>query len=642
MRVTHEMISNQVVFNLQNSISRFFKLQNMMSTNKRINKVSDDPIGTVKDLSYRERLTEITQFKANISIGSTWLASSDRAIADMNSAIKDAQSIAVEMSNDTNDENAREAAANEVQSLFDQIIGAGNSQLQNNYLFSGYRTRTQPFETNSNGVVYRGDTGIMEYTVDTRSKVQINTIGSNLLTKPFQAIGASADVKLGITGATTLASLHLNQGVDLAPGTFTVTNQNTNTAVTIDISAATDIQSAITAINTQLTAGGITNVTASIGLEGNNLRLVAVDSPTVTSATPLTNLNAGLGIDTSPGKFTIRNGAGTTSVAIDISAAVTLGDVITAINTQLTTAGVANVTAAINGSGNGISITDTNGIPLDLRVEEFGPLENTAASLGILGQVDPVLVGTALNPRPAFSVAETAPGETTATDLGLVGLFNYSQVGQALQPQLTPTDLLTQFNNGNGFAAGTIRIAHGDSAYEIDLADTSIVTVQDLIDRFNNSGFAITASINSAGTGIQIVNDDPSRTLMVTNGDDDRSASALGISGAADVLGSMMLLTKALREDDGETIQQMVGTLSDSLTTVLNERASTGAKGIHMETTLNRLQEYEVYYTKLLSDVEDADLTKLITDLAMQENAYSAALNSAAKIIQPSLLDFIR
>ena len=127
MRVTHEMISKQVVFNLQNNISRFFKLQNQMSTNRRINKVSDDPIGTVRDLSYRERLTELTQFKANISIGSTWLASTDRSMSDMNNAIKDAQSIAVEMSNDTNDANAREAAANEVQSLFEQVLGAGNS-----------------------------------------------------------------------------------------------------------------------------------------------------------------------------------------------------------------------------------------------------------------------------------------------------------------------------------------------------------------------------------------------------------------------------------------------------------------------------------------------------------------------------------
>ena len=436
--------------------------------------------------------------------------------------------------------------------------------------------------------------------------------------------------------------MNLNQGVDLTPGTFTVTDQNKNITVSVDISTATDIQSAITAINTQLTAGGITNVTASIGLEGNNLRLVAVDDPTITNATPLTNLNAGLGVDTSPGRFTIRNGAGTTSVAIDISSAATVGDVINAINSQLASAGVVNVTAAINGAGNGISITDTNGAPLDLRVEEYAALENTAANLGILGQVNPVLTGTALNPRPAFSVAESAPGATTAADLGLVGLFNYTQVGQPLQPQLTATDLLTQFNNNQGIAAGVIRIAHGDSSYEINLADTSIVTVQDLLDRINNSGFAITASINTAGTGIQIVNDDPTRTLMVTNGDENRAASALGISGAADVMGSMMLLTKALREDDSETIQQMVGTLSDSLTMVLNERASTGAKGIHMETTLNRLQEYEVYYAKLLSDVEDADLTKLITDLAMQENAYTAALNSAAKILQPSLLNFIR
>lgn len=642
MRVTHEMISKQVVFNLQNSISRFFKLQNQMSTNRRINKVSDDPIGTVKDLSYRERLTEITQFKANISIGSTWLASADRAIADMNNAIKDAQSIAVEMSNDTNDANAREAAANEVQSLFDQIIGAGNSQLQNSYLFSGFRTRTQPFETNSNGVVYRGDSGIMEFSVDTRSKVQVNTIGSNLLTKPFQSIGANADVKLGITAATTLSSLRLNQGVDLAPGTFDITDQNKGITVSVDISAATDIQGAIDAINTQLTAGGITSLTASIGLEGNNLRLVAVDDPTITAVTPLKNLNAGIGVDTSPGKFIIRDGPGTTSVAIDISGASTVGDVLNAINTQLATAGVANVTAALNGAGTGINMTDTNGVPLDLRIEEFAALENTASNLGILGPISPVLNGTALNPQPAFRVAETAPGETTAADLGLAGVFNRTQVGESLQPQLTPTALLSQFNNNTGFTAGVIRIAHGDSAYEINLADTTIVTVQDLLDRFNNSGFAITASINSAGTGIEVANNDPTRTLMITNGDDNRIASKMGISGSADVMGSMMLLTKALREDDGETIQQMVGTLSDSLTTVLNERAATGAKGIHMETTLNRLDEYEVYYAKLLSDVEDADLTKLITDLAMQENAYTAALNSAAKILQPSLLDFIR
>jgi flagellar hook-associated protein 3 FlgL len=43
-----------------------------------------------------------------------------------------------------------------------------------------------------------------------------------------------------------------------------------------------------------------------------------------------------------------------------------------------------------------------------------------------------------------------------------------------------------------------------------------------------------------------------------------------------------------------------------------------------------------------LSEEEDADMTKLITELATHENAYQAALLSAGKIIQPSLLDFMR
>ena len=89
-------------------------------------------------------------------------------------------------------------------------------------------------------------------------------------------------------------------------------------------------------------------------------------------------------------------------------------------------------------------------------------------------------------------------------------------------------------------------------------------------------------------------------------------------------------------------ISDLIGTLDSGLNTVLNHRASTGAKVIRMETTLSRLEDYTVNYTKLLSDVEDADITKLITDLAMAENAYQSALNAAAKIIQPSLLNFLR
>jgi flagellar hook-associated protein 3 FlgL len=46
--------------------------------------------------------------------------------------------------------------------------------------------------------------------------------------------------------------------------------------------------------------------------------------------------------------------------------------------------------------------------------------------------------------------------------------------------------------------------------------------------------------------------------------------------------------------------------------------------------------------TAQLSDVEDVDLPKTIMDMQMQQTSYQAALAATAKVIQPSLIDFLR
>jgi flagellar hook-associated protein 3 FlgL len=43
-----------------------------------------------------------------------------------------------------------------------------------------------------------------------------------------------------------------------------------------------------------------------------------------------------------------------------------------------------------------------------------------------------------------------------------------------------------------------------------------------------------------------------------------------------------------------------------------------------------------------LSDIEDVDLPKAIMDLQIQQTSYQAALAATAKVIQPSLIDFLR
>ena len=77
MRVTNNMMNNQVVFNLQRSLQSFMNLQTQMSSGKRINKPSDDPVGTLRDLDYRTELSKISQYQDNVSQGQNWLANYD-------------------------------------------------------------------------------------------------------------------------------------------------------------------------------------------------------------------------------------------------------------------------------------------------------------------------------------------------------------------------------------------------------------------------------------------------------------------------------------------------------------------------------------------------------------------------------------
>ncbi|MCK4371886.1 MAG: hypothetical protein KAW61_02015, partial [candidate division Zixibacteria bacterium] len=301
---------------------------------------------------------------------------------------------------------------------------------------------------------------------------------------------------------------------------------------------------------------------------------------------------------------------------------------------------MANVSIGLNAANTGFEITDANGVPLNLTISELDTNENTAADLGIQGAIDPVLTGSDLMPTVSFEIAETSG--TTAADLGVLGEFFADFTGDDLDPQLVATTNLSDLNSGNGFPGGEIVIHQGDATRTLDLSDPGLVTVQDLLDRFNNCGLDITASINGDGRGIQISNDDPTRSLIIEDVSDSRLTKEMGIYGSGDVIGTLMVLSNALHDNDREGVADLLDNLDFSISHLLNVRAKTGARAMRLEMTAARLRDSELGYTNLLSNVEDADISKLITDLATLENNYQASLMAAARIIQPSLLNFLK
>ncbi|PIU61000.1 MAG: hypothetical protein COS84_11660, partial [Armatimonadetes bacterium CG07_land_8_20_14_0_80_40_9] len=70
--------------------------------------------------------------------------------------------------------------------------------------------------------------------------------------------------------------------------------------------------------------------------------------------------------------------------------------------------------------------------------------------------------------------------------------------------------------------------------------------------------------------------------------------------------------------------------------------AQGGAKIDRMELDKNRIADTRVDFEGLLSQTEDVDMAKAILEFQNQQNIYQAALASGARIIQMSLVDFLR
>jgi flagellar hook-associated protein 3 len=644
MRVTNSMVTNSVTYNIQQALQKYLSLETQMSTGKRIAKPSDDPVGTLRDLSYRTELSKLSQYQENVTQGQNWLNNYDSVLDDVNTLLTDAKDVALAMSNDTYDTEQRVASASQVESIFDRIVQLSNTQIGGRQMFSGHRTQLEPLRVGTAGVTYVGDSGQIQFETASGVRQTININATNVFLKSTSILGEDADLNVGVTRNTLLSDLNGSEGIDLTAGTITITDENlTGVATVIDMSAApplTTVGEALDRINAALTTAGM-NTTVSVGIsaDGNCLSVSTTSSGQISSATKLTRLHEGNGIDLSKGTIRLSNSSGV-DITVDLSSAVTVGDIITQFNAKMVGEGHADVTMAINATGDGLVINDNTAVPLNLTVQNTSSSDQTATQLGLAGYVGTQLVGSDLNASATIMIADTTG--TVASELGIEGEFTTTKSGADLNPALTLTTNLADLRNGQGFDGQRFVMCQGDTSATINLGDTAIVTVQDLIDEINNSGLDVTASLNHAGTGIQIVNNDPNSSFTIQEVDGGKAAKQMGIFGSSDMMGSLLVLADALRNDDQEGINLMIANMDNAMSLSVQTRSAVGNTALGLETTATRLGDSELNFTGLLANQEDADLTEVITELATRETNYKAALSAASRIITTSLLDFLR
>ncbi|MDO8629579.1 MAG: hypothetical protein Q7R41_03735, partial [Phycisphaerales bacterium] len=235
--------------------------------------------------------------------------------------------------------------------------------------------------------------------------------GLGILTQtPTNATIAGGSLTPRVTRLTPIDALAQGAGIDLAGG-LVITN-GPRSAV-IDLSSATTVQDIINTINNAgvFVAARINDAGTGIDVfnqtSGASLRIGENGGTTATdlgirtfdTATPLSSLNFGLGVNTVSGQDDLRITAGDGStVDVNLDGAVTVGDAIDLINAAALAASV-NITASFTDTGNGIQIQDGASGAGDLAVSRLN-LSNAAEDLGLLQGAfsDGTLVGADVNP----------------------------------------------------------------------------------------------------------------------------------------------------------------------------------------------------------------------------------------------------
>ncbi|WP_164668082.1 flagellar hook-associated protein FlgL [Virgibacillus doumboii] len=151
MRITQSMLSNNMLRNLSNSYSKMNTYMEQLSTGKKINRPSDDPVIAMKGMGYRTQLTEVQQYQRNTNEMHNWMDNSDAALDKATQALQKLRELAVQASNDTYDEEQRESIMEEAEQLKQHLIDIANTNVNGKYIFNGTDTDAAPISVDENG-----------------------------------------------------------------------------------------------------------------------------------------------------------------------------------------------------------------------------------------------------------------------------------------------------------------------------------------------------------------------------------------------------------------------------------------------------------------------------------------------------------
>ncbi|MBN6186961.1 flagellar hook-associated protein FlgL [Aneurinibacillus sp. BA2021] len=177
MRITQNMLNNSMMGNLNKSLNRMDRLQDMFSSGKKISKPSHDPIVAARGMMYRTSLAENAQYRSNSEDAVDWLTATEDAVDQGRNVLTRLKDLIIQASNDTLNPSDRQKIRDEIIQLRGHLGNVANTTLNGRYLFSGTNTDTAPFKDDAYHNKNKTD---IELEMSKGIKLPINVDGTSL------------------------------------------------------------------------------------------------------------------------------------------------------------------------------------------------------------------------------------------------------------------------------------------------------------------------------------------------------------------------------------------------------------------------------------------------------------------------------
>lgn len=242
MRITNNMLVNNLVYNINQNLKNIEKLQYQLATGKKFRVPSDDPIGASKSLKFNTDVSKLEQYKRNAEDAMSWMDDTEAALAEIGEVLKRAYELTVDAANGTKDGGDLLKIREEIVQLKDHLIQIANTTYSGRHIFSGYKTDKPLLNEKGEYNIDLNSNEIFTYNVGISETVEVNTIG-------IKVFGAGDSFESDEVDASTKAYL-----IDIMDSISTALENNDTDGIQSSIENLQLAQEQVLAVRSQVGA----------------------------------------------------------------------------------------------------------------------------------------------------------------------------------------------------------------------------------------------------------------------------------------------------------------------------------------------------------------------------------------------------